>query len=943
MYLIGIRCRFGRLEGQYCFDPERVTLVVEDNEQGKTTLVEAIVVALYGYDRTRRVAGAAPERERYLPVDGGPCFVAIELRANGRHLALRRDLSRESPDVVRVTDLDTAQDATAEFAPTKGGSTPGDALLGLSREQFLNICMVRQGQMDGVDAGGALTGRIQQMVDTSAGQRTAQAAIAVLDDALRRFHGTTFKSGSGQVETEMKRLSDQLLDSRREQDSLRAARDAIDEDARRLEGIEAEDAQDAEQEERLRQLAEIAELAQLQRDRQDREARAERACELEEEIAALDQYRHAPLDAKTRLEAAFEALTTARDGVRTNLDEVRAAEQAVEIEKARLSGLGSVAVWGPDSRDEVLTAQVHLASAFDEAGQAASALQESLRNAGPVARDLFSGGTSVFSQLSDLDRRTLLGYPSERDAAILALERAQAVLASVDGSSKPRSNLPLLAAGGLLLAAGLVLLGMRPILGVVVGGAGAVILAATWALRSNPRVDLPAIERRLRTEHDRDEARARLERLSQEADRLAASVGVAPAEAAAGALHGFLAAQGSLSGLTAQQQLHEKAAENLALAQRRVSDLLTRAGIPAGQTEPQPRDADRLLDLVNRAIEQQQRVTAVESTLTRLRQQLEHSETAAAQASQAWERLCLELDVSAADAQAAEEHAGTAAEQRCRLEQIETELSVLSQGTASMAEEDLERRIEDLKQRIDAAQANDPSLASLAAEMPAADYADAREAVRRHREERRAERQALRDRVGSVLDGFRSKLPAAINAEHDAMRRLAQVQRYAGAVTIASETLQEVARESHLAWAETLNASAGSMLSYLAPNYAAIRFGPQLEIGVLDAAGRAWSPGDGRLSAGCRDRIYLAVRLALAAYCSPEGQPLPLILDDVFVTSDDDRFDAAMRLLLEEVSTHHQVILLSCHRRRHAAFQEANPRLWSTRADVLFLQHENVV
>jgi len=73
-----------------------------------------------------------------------------------------------------------------------------------------------------------------------------------------------------------------------------------------------------------------------------------------------------------------------------------------------------------------------------------------------------------------------------------------------------------------------------------------------------------------------------------------------------------------------------------------------------------------------------------------------------------------------------------------------------------------------------------------------------------------------------------------------------------------------------------------------------------------------WVNSDTReLSAGARDQLYLAARLALVDVVAA-GNPLPLILDDPFVHFDSLRRENT-RDLLKEVAKRHQVILLTCH------------------------------
>lgn len=71
------------------------------------------------------------------------------------------------------------------------------------------------------------------------------------------------------------------------------------------------------------------------------------------------------------------------------------------------------------------------------------------------------------------------------------------------------------------------------------------------------------------------------------------------------------------------------------------------------------------------------------------------------------------------------------------------------------------------------------------------------------------------------------------------------------------------------------------------------------------------NPDTEELSAGARDQLYLAARLALVDVVAG-ANPLPLILDDPLVHFDQFRRENT-RSLLREVSKSHQVILLSCH------------------------------
>ncbi|MEZ6132105.1 MAG: DUF4332 domain-containing protein [Planctomycetaceae bacterium] len=67
-----------------------------------------------------------------------------------------------------------------------------------------------------------------------------------------------------------------------------------------------------------------------------------------------------------------------------------------------------------------------------------------------------------------------------------------------------------------------------------------------------------------------------------------------------------------------------------------------------------------------------------------------------------------------------------------------------------------------------------------------------------------------------------------------------------------------------------------------------------------------------QLSRGTLDQVALALRLALIQYRADESERCPLILDDVFITSDDDRAEAAADLLMEIAASGQQIIFFTC-------------------------------
>jgi len=82
---------------------------------------------------------------------------------------------------------------------------------------------------------------------------------------------------------------------------------------------------------------------------------------------------------------------------------------------------------------------------------------------------------------------------------------------------------------------------------------------------------------------------------------------------------------------------------------------------------------------------------------------------------------------------------------------------------------------------------------------------------------------------------------------------------------------------------------------------------------------------DQALSAGARDQLELALRLAICEYLATGGEKLPLVLDDPIATSDEDRTRRLFQTLTEAVRAGHQVVVLTCHRAKVEAAKLADP------------------
>jgi len=65
------------------------------------------------------------------------------------------------------------------------------------------------------------------------------------------------------------------------------------------------------------------------------------------------------------------------------------------------------------------------------------------------------------------------------------------------------------------------------------------------------------------------------------------------------------------------------------------------------------------------------------------------------------------------------------------------------------------------------------------------------------------------------------------------------------------------------------------------------------------------------LSGGAKEQVSILVRLALAEVLA-QGEPLPIVLDDALVNTDDERHADMLRVLYR-ASPRQQIVVFSCH------------------------------
>ncbi|HKQ56284.1 MAG TPA: AAA family ATPase [Candidatus Eisenbacteria bacterium] len=955
---------FGALKGEITFDPGRVGLLVDDNERGKSTVLAAIHAGLYGLETDKRTNRPTTPLDRWRPWGGGSYRVEIDVECGGDRYTVSRDFDRGTVAVWNAQ----GQEVTADFREGKDEFPVGKKLCGLDADEFAKCALVRQDDLDGVvplderdRRNSTLHARLENAADTRGGDTNATEALKVLDGAIRKYTATEVDS-TGTVDTAIQRL--ELKRGTLETD-LNTLEHDFAQIAAPLEMLVSLDQEEKTAHDRMRELdharrdvlagdvrRQIAENDRLRADLERLRAEAE----------SLGHVAHMPANAETDFR---ETVTRHEDAVRhlAALESRRQEELAREREK-RQAELGGLAVYA-GARVQDADRCVALASELRQVAEEDSSvrtsvftLRETLASQG-IDPERIQMLTAKFGSLSEIEQRLIRSHSQralDYQTEVADLERARTdsteilreidmlrhrwrlpgwfttalgIAAALAGAVIPALGglrslwVPMLASGAFLMVGGLVLLMI---------GDRARSLDRTSALRqlSDAQRRLNQMrEQRAESGLDVGDLATRMGFRDQidlmrewgEYERLIGDSGPA------------LRAQDRLAALETRRKT--------ALAS--ATELLGRfGGGPA-----QPAELDRVAQAIRQSLSVRDKLTDLEAGWSWLDD----------------ERHVAEATVSGLEERAARmlETAGLAHDPKRSWADHATDLATRAQSRARHALlvgeliPQAERRVlppgklAELETQLEMIDAERPATAEEddAPEAPAA--AGPRTPLEIDTESRRLRevldrlqkrRTELRLEVEEVWRRYHQDHPEKSSQLERVDHALRHARRFKASIDLARETIQQVATDTHRRWAEFLNVRVKELVQGFGAGIEQLRFGDDLDFSIKPAGGphSARGKADLALSAGAKDQLYLAVRLAICEYLSRGQVPLPLLLDDPFAASDDGRVRAGMRILIERFAPSHQVLVLTCHKSRFDALARLDPDLYERRVQRIELK-----
>ncbi|MFN2583026.1 MAG: AAA family ATPase [Candidatus Dormibacteria bacterium] len=876
----------------------RLTLLLGDNESGKTTLHRAIRAAFFGIDAGGQ--GRAVERSdwaRWSPWTGGPYGVALTYTlSDGRRIRVARRLdSREQPvQVLEVGGPDLTD------AMRRGRAvTPGAFHLGIDEAVFCaTACLGDDGlRLGGPEHPGARAASLQEAIERLADSRrgvTATQAIKRLRDALQRV-GTERRSASplGAASSKLRELDVRLEQARRQLETVAADRErllqldraATDAAQRQLHAERQWLAgRIAELNSRLGKLGAVADECRELTTVIDDTRRFERfPMALEEPVISLggefQQASTAAAEAEARWRAAQQPLTETK----RRRAEIAAGVAALEA----VPGIGA-ATAGQATRLEGEVSALEQASAATRTDVLTNARITALRRE-IAGTGLGSIPATALAPLGELTR------DSEVTGGRLSIVAALTGVAVAGG-----------AATGTLFAAhrGLV-----------------VLFAAIPAAISAIAVALATVFRRRAAATARQRLEDAAERLGLTGDEVIQLKERLPSLAA---LHAALAQEEVLAQSRSAEAdaLHATAA---ALAQR--CAVLAGSGPPPPSASPAPttarllHDARASLETVQAAVELHRRRAELldEDSLLAARQQSmealeQEARTRADGVAALGARLQQLLRTAGMQPRRTPPESVAAVREACdgrrRHESAQSRLEEVRRRAGTIGVEHEIRRSRDAL--LHQLQQRGGALEDGVQEPLGVDALSALERQAEHARQAAAvageQARELRVRLATLL----ASMPdvAALEDERDACAAQRDVaRRQHDALVRAIELIEQASRRTHRDLAPQLADNVGARLQLVTDaRYTRVNVDTEhFAIALLGRDRPDMIPLD-VASHGTRDQVGLLLRLALCETLSASSEPVPLLLDEPLLTADPSRRRTMLQFLVE-LSTTHQVVL----------------------------------
>ena len=888
---------FGRLQQVDIDFGARVTVLLGDNESGKSTVHRAVRAALFGIDAGGQ--GRPTERSdwaRWTPwaAGGYSLVLTYELR-DGRRVRVARRLEQRE-QVCQVQEIGGG-DLTDSMRLGRVVA-PGAVHLGIDEAVFCASACVGDDalRLGAGDAPAARATEVQEAIERladSGEQTTAAQALAALREAMTRVGSERRRSSPlGNAVDRLRQLDVQVADVRRTLGALAA-------DEERLRALEA-DAHSAQ----LRRVdAErrwlVGRLAGISAQRADAEAAGAELAAAAAEAEATAHLASFPLDAEdtvpslaAQTQEAERAAAQARDRA------AAAAPQLANVRRRRAeigAGLRALArspELGAGARDDADGLRRELGETLAGRRRAADLGAATLRRDAlrrEIARTGVAGPTAAGVEAALELLPVARGRRASRVARLAASALfAVCVMATAVLTAAHVRDGALLAGGAAAVAATALVLDR------LLGGEAAMARRRLAALCPGVPLDGDGLAKlaerlpRLRALH------AELQREEVRVDTIATEVDAVDAHLADLARRALATASGHGLDVSA---IRASAGGGEATVRAALDALAGAAGIAQRRDELHTEDA--LLE-------------AREAELAQVADDARQLDEAALSVRRTLQRVLagtgVDPSLDLTDSVAAFRAACAGRRRHDAARERVAELHRRRSRTPDLST--LERLRADLERRL-LSRDGDPAEAAAAPALDQAHLAELEHEVEHATQAAHSSSRAADD-LGAALAGRRGAIPSLADLEDEREACLAardRGRRQLVALQRAVDLVEASTRTVHRDLAPRLARSVGERLSMLTEGrYSAVNVDTAHFAVSLAGRDRPDLVPLEVLSHGTRDQVALLLRVALAEVLSAGGEPIPVLLDEPLLSADPQRRATAMRFLWQ-LSEANQVVM----------------------------------
>ncbi len=947
---------FGNLTGEKIdFRADKLNLVLEPNEHGKSTIAEAIWAVLYDYSGGQRTSESKlKERDARKPLSGTVFKASVDLTHEDRKLRVVRDFNEKT---VKVFDRGAGNaDVTAEFLSDSTRDDVGTKLTGMTRELFRRTCFVGQRELADYSFAGDLdlSSLLQSIADGSGNTTTCATATGVLDDALSHF---AYMGKKYEVERLLGDIEERRADLVGRSKDLEGDWGVAGEDVERLKNIEQRIAAGEKTIMSAEYFHQVLEAAELDGRLMKAQDRLLKVADLKRQLGALAHLQDFPIE---RYRKVQELWTTrvARVGdyerFKTELESKEKHVQARDLEiRERWEG---VSEFSTDDAQMIASTARSLQTVLAELEEAEHKRKNELEQVKIESVDFEKFG-SVRKALLSLEARDIddaYAYNAMVNSAReqigeceRSVWRGRMICQEIDQQRKTRKasyknvtiTLAFLVVILLALAGAAVFVAKQhfavwtSFFGsvVIVGFMAALVVNFLFMLRSGSHRHsdyLKAKDDEQKQAQLGQELHNKIIGLEVRLEDLARKAGVTNGAELVKNIRAYADTAPRLKDLDLLEQLVLSRQTHVIRLRGELEAYFEKSGRRAEEASPE--NALKLADEINAYREEQRALKATAGLL-------DHKSSEAAFLQDQLKDLDAELkhnfqqanleDVD--DVERAYKEFVEAAQDYRRWEGLRTELDRIEQDTTSdLVPDELPRIIEKLQVQRDAAWAamqdiveKFPDIGDTAP--PGVNLADpsmakGMSALKSQLEGMRREADVLAIRMRSGSKDYNHHYIEVLEDIEAIDEDLDRIKRAKTALELARDTFKRFADETHGHWSSRLNEIAKEMLCALGTEYEDLHFDSELKLtarrkGQTEPFQAANIKG--QLSGGTREQLHWLARMAVSRYLSDQD-PLPIVLDEPFSESDDDRFIKLMRFLLDTLLRQHQIILFTCHEAR---------------------------